>query len=119
MLLPVVPEYLKNKPEFDNLVKTVKTYCSKNKEFILVHYGVCKKLCDDPNAKKSIKNILAVVDGTEEGNKRLDDSVKELKEVAERISEGCRTLIETPDATIRENIEKFCLYIEILTQQFV
>jgi hypothetical protein len=117
--LPIIPQYIKDKPEFGPCINTIKNYCTQNKNFVLVHYGASKKICDDQNTKKSIKNILSVVDGTEEGNKKLNDSVKELKDLAGCISAACQTLIETPDDVIKENIEKFALYIEIITQQFV
>lgn len=43
----------------------------------------------------------------------------ELKDAAKYISEVCQRVIESDNETIKENIEKFCLFIEILTKQFL
>lgn len=117
--MPILPEKIKAKPELTTLVNTARGYCNDNKKFILMHYGICKKVCGDDNAKKSIKNILELVSETEEGNKKLDLSVTELKQSAQHVSEVCQKILEVPDDVIKETIEKFCLFVELITKQFV
>lgn len=119
VLLPILPDKIKNQPAVEQLVSTINNYCSDDKSFVFAHYVVCKKMCSDERSVESIRNILALVQDTEESNEKLKTSVAEIKECAKHISSVCESVIATEDEKIEEAIEKFCLFVEILTKQFL
>lgn len=119
ILFPILPIKIKEDPTVVGLVDTLTNYCSDDKSFVFVHYVICKKMCEDPKAAESIRNIISLVQDTPESKLKLENSVVELKDAAKYISEVCQRVIESDNETIKENIEKFCLFIEILTKQFL
>lgn len=119
ILLPILPVKIKEDPNVVSLVDTFQNYCSDDKSFVFVHYVICKKMCEDPKAVQSIRNIINLVQDTPESKEKLDNSVQEIKEGARYLTGVCESVINADDETIRENIEKFCLFVEILTKQFL
>lgn len=119
LVVPCLPEKIKNNPEISSILSTIPGYCNNDKNFVLVHYGVLKKACTDPSTIKTIQNITELVDDSENSQIKLRESSLEIKNAARHVSEICRVIIESSDETIIENVEKFCLFVEILTKQFV
>lgn len=119
MVVPCIPANYLEKPEISSILSVIPRYCDDDKKFVLVHYGIVKKLCSDPNTLKAIKNITDLVDESPESKIKLKESVSEIKVAASRISEICQSIIEADDIKIEEKIEEFCLFVDILTRQFV
>lgn len=119
-IVPILPAKIKEDPTCKSLLDSIPNYCSNDKNFVMVHYGLVKKLCSEENGKKSILSIIDLVDpGSESGALKLTNSVQEIKTAASTISEICTKILSVPDSEIQEEIEKFCLYVEILTKQFI
>jgi hypothetical protein len=72
-----------------------------------------KKICEDGRSAQSIRNITSLLDEPE----KLENSAKEIKTAAEHLIGVCNMVLETPDQDIIETMEKFCLYVELITKQ--
>ena len=119
-IVPILPTKIKEDPTIKSLLDSIPNYCSDDKRFVMVHYGLVKKMCLEESGRKSISSIIDLVDpGSESGALKLTNSVQEIKTAAASISEICTKILSVPDSEIQEEIEKFCLYVEILTKQFM
>lgn len=119
MVIQCAPEGLLKKPEISNFLEGIPDYCSDDKKFVLVHYGVVKKFCSDPHNLELIRNIIGLVDETPESRPRMDRAIYEIKTIARHIAQICQGIIEAEDLKIEEKLEEFSLFVDILTRQFV
>lgn len=117
-IVPVLPEKIKTEPAVDKLLSAIPTYCSNDKNFVMIHYGLVKKMCSEESGRRSIANIIELVNDTPESQEKLANSATEIKQAAETISGLCAKILSASDSDIIENVERFCLYVDILTKQF-
>lgn len=119
LILPVLPEKIKNDPLASSYLNDLSTYCNDDKKFVFLHYGVCKKVCDDPNSRQAISNLTDLVQDNEESREKLRISVVEIKKAAEHLMNICKSITESPDHEVQDKIEMICLYIDLITKQFM
>ncbi len=117
-IVPVLPERIKTEPTVDKILSTIPTYCTNDKNFVMIHYGLVKKMCSEESGRRSIANIIELVSDTPESRIKLANSAVEIKQAAETISGLCAKILSASDEDIIENVERFCLYVDILTKQF-
>lgn len=114
---PLLPASFKESEAYK--IKTALfTYASTLKGTLVINAAIAKAFASE-SFLQSATNISKVVDDTEEGQLKLESSVSELKNVAKIIKEYCIDLEETPDDRVKEKIEKFCLYVSFIRDNFV
>lgn len=116
---PILPDAFKADPIISTLLTSLPVYCNDQKKFLMLHYGVVYKLCSEENGIRSIRNLIEILDDNEESKAKLNGTGREAKQVATAIIRVCEKVLATPDEEIVENVEKFCLYVDILTKQFM
>jgi hypothetical protein len=89
------------------------------KTFAMMHYGIVKKACEDEKFIETIRKLRLVTMDTSEGNELMTQSIEEVRKFGLWLNQVSLQITESTDEEIRTNLEKACLYTEIITKQFI
>lgn len=114
---PILPESIKSSEAYQ-MKNTILEFLKTPKGVLMVNAAIGKAFKSE-SFVQSANNLTALVDETPEGTEKLNKSVTELKTAATTIKEHCFKIEEIPEDELREKIEKFCLFISLIQDQFL